>query len=185
MELSAALFGRRTIKDFKPDAVPAELLARALTAGLWAQNHKLTQPWRFAILGPATHRALAEDFAAGQAAAAGPDAEAVRAKAREKILSKPCVVAVSQRLAGPPVQRREDYAAVACAIQNIQLAAWAEGVGMQWSSGKVIGAPGTYEILSLDPAEEEVVGLLFFGYPARVPAAPAREGLAAVSRTLP
>ena len=190
MELTEAIFERRTIKDFTLDPVPADLLARALTAGTWAQNHKLTEPWRFTILGPETHRQLAENFARAQSSPAGTTEDTARqekvaADARNKILSKPCVVAVSQRLGGPPAQQREDYAAVACAIQNIQLAAWAEGVGMQWSSGKIIQLPTTYETLALDPAQEEIVGLLFFGYPAGVPAAPARKGLAEVSRRLP
>ncbi len=185
MELFEALFGRRTIKDFKPDAVPADVLARVLTTGLWAQNHQLTQPWRFAVLGAQTHRRLAEGFAQEQATLAGAEGDSVRAKAREKILSKPCTVAVSQRLEGPAGQRREDYAAIACAIQNIQLAAWAEGVGMQWSSGKIIRSPQTYALLAIHPGEEEIVGLLFFGYPASVPPAAPRRPLADVSRHLP
>ena len=169
MELSTALFARRTIKDFKPDPVPAEVLERALTAGLWAQNHKLTQPWRFTVLGLETHRRLAE--------ATGDNAG--------KILSKPLIVAVSQRLGGDAVQQREDYGAVACAIQNIQLAAWAEGLGMQWSSGKIIRLPAAYELLGIDREAEEIVGLLFFGYPARTPAAPPRKELSEVTRHLP
>ena len=190
MELSEAIYGRRTIKDFKPDAVPAAVLERALDAGLWAQNHKLTEPWRFTLLGPETHRRLAESFAGGQAESLGPDADAarreqVRQEATRKLFSKPCVVAVSQHLEGNSAQRREDYAAIACAIQNIQLAAWADGVGMQWSSGKIIQLPPTYELLGIDPAREEIVGLLLFGYPANIPAAQTRRPLAAVSRHLP
>ncbi len=186
MELNDAIFGRRTIKDFKLDPVPPDALTRALNAGLWAQNHRLTEPWRFTVLGPETHRRLAETFAQAQTAAlAGAEREKVLADARGKILAKPCLVAISQRLNGPPAQLREDYGAIACAIQNIQLAAWAEGVGMQWSSGKIIALPQTYEVLGIDPAREEVVGLLFFGYPANVPAAQPRQPLAAVSRTLP
>ena len=71
MELFAAILQRRTIKDFLPGAVPAEVLERTLTAGLWAQNHRLTEPWRFTILGPETHARLAEDFAGAQAALPG------------------------------------------------------------------------------------------------------------------
>ena len=178
MELSEAILARRTIKDFRPDPVPADLLDRALTAGLWAQNHKLTEPWRFTILGPETHRQLASVFADTQ----GPDG---RADAERKITSKPLVVAVSQRLANDDNTRREDYAAVACALQNIQLVAWAEGLGMQWSSGKIVRLESVYRLLGIDRQDEEIVGLLFFGFPARVPAAPRRKGLGEVSRRLP
>ena len=186
MELFEAIFRRRTIKDFQPGTVPADVLERVLTAGIWAQNHRLTEPWRFTILGLETHVRLAEDFARAQAALSGDgDGEKVRTDARRKILSKPCVVAVSQRLCGPAAQQREDYAAIACAIQNIQLAAWAEGVGMQWSSGKIIQSPQTYQVLDIEPGQEEIVGLLFFGYPASIPEAQERKPLATVSRRLP
>ncbi len=184
MELSEAIFGRRTIKDFKPDPVPGDVLDRALTAGLWAQNHRLTEPWRFTILGPETHRRLAEAFAGAQAASSGSDGERVRADAMGKILSKPCVVVVSQKL-DTPGQRQEDYGAIACALQNIQLTAWAEGLGMQWSSGKIIRLPQTYDVAGIAAAEEEIVGVLFFGYPANIPPAQGRRGLAEVSRRLP
>lgn len=190
MNLTEAIYSRRTIKDFLPDPVPTAVLERVLSAGLWAQNHQLTEPWRWTILGPQTHRRLAETFAAAQAALLGSEAsdaerERVQTTTTQKILSKPRVVAVSQHLAGSPAQRREDYGAIACAIQNVQLAAWAEGVGMQWSSGKIILLPETYAVLAIDPAREELAGLLFFGYPAGVPAAPPRKALAHVTRHLP
>ena len=190
MELLEAIRTRRTIKDFRPDPVPADTLDRALAAGLWAQNHKLTQPWRWTILGPETHRRLAQTFANSQTASLPPDtdpAERARlhAAASEKILSKPTLVAISQQRSTDPTQQREDYGAIACALQNVQLTAWSEGLGMQWSSGKIITLPSTYDVLSIDSSREEIVGLLFFGYPAKVPPAQPRESFAAVSRRLP
>ena len=160
MDLHEAILGRRTIKDFKPDPVPDEMLERALTAGLWAQNHKLTQPWRFTILGPETQRALAEETG------------------EKKILSKPAIVAVGCLVSDDEHEQWEDDGAVACAIQNIQLAAWAEGLGMQWSTGKVARAKATYKLLGIRPKEEKIAGLLFFGFPARVPEAQPRKPLA-------
>ena len=190
MDLSEAIQTRRTIKDFRLDAVPANVLNRALTSGLWAQNHKLTQPWRWTILGPQTHMRLAETFADAQTDSLPSDTDPiertrVRATALTKIQEKPCVVAVSQLRSASPTQTREDYGAISCAIQNVQLTAWSEGLGMQWSSGKIITLPSTYETLTIDPAREEIVGLLFFGYPAKVPPAQPRHLLAEVSRQLP
>jgi nitroreductase len=189
MDLYEAILTRRTIKDFKPGPVPTATLERVLTAGLWAQNHRLTEPWRFTVLGPETHRRLAEIAAEAQLALLAPDASAperdkVRDDARKKILSKPLVVAVGQHL-GPAAQRQEDYGAIACAIQNIQLAAWAEGVGMQWSSGKLTQLPQTYTLLGIQAEAEEIAGLLFFGYPANVPPAQPRQPLSELSRCLP
>jgi len=164
MEIFQAIHSRRTVKDFKPDAVPDELLMRALEAGLWAQNHRLTQPWRFALLGPQTREALTPIF--------------------PKAPSKPAIVAVSCLRSDGGEQEREDYAAVSCAIQNIQLAAWDLGLGMQWSSGRAATGAGNYEILGIDAERETLVGLLLFGFPEKVPDAQARKPLDEVLRRL-
>ena len=62
MELLQAIHERRTIKDFTDQSVPDALLMRALEAGLWAQNHRLSQPWRFAVFGPQSKASFAEYF---------------------------------------------------------------------------------------------------------------------------
>ena len=164
MELFQAIHERRTIKDFTSEMVPDELLTRALSAGLWAQNHRLTQPWRFALVGPQTRERLTPLF--------------------PKTPSKPAIVAVSCLKSDGGAQEREDYAAVACAIQNIQLAAWDLGLGMQWSSGRAATGPENYAVLGIDPARETLVGLLLFGFPEVVPPAKARAPLDEVLRRL-
>jgi nitroreductase len=190
MKISDAITSRRTIKDFEQKPVADEIIERALSAGLWAQNHRVTQPWRFTILGPQTHRALAEIYGAMQAQllpehCSQEQRQAARAKGIAKLMSKPRLVAAGSTLADDSIQRREDYAAVCCAIQNIALAAWSEGLGMQWSTGKVIARPETYQLLGIDAAQQEIVGLLYFGFPAQTPAARARKPLAEVARFLP
>jgi nitroreductase len=190
VELFDAIRSRRTITEFKPDPVPDAVLERVLSAGLWAQNHHLTQPWRFVVLGPETHGALAEVGANVQlqSLAAGTD-EATRAKvqagATKKFMSKPRLVVATSLLSGDALQRREDYAATCCAIQNIQLVAWSEGLGMQWGTGVLTRHPQTYDLLAIDPAAEEIVGFLYFGYPAVIPSATQRKPLAEVMRRLP
>ena len=165
MDLQQTILTRRTIKNFTMQPVPDDMLHKALTAGTWAQNHRMTEPWRFIVLGPATRAALS-----------GSDA---------KLLSKPCIVAVTCQLSVDLHQRHEDYAAVCRAIQNIQLAAWADGLGMQWSSGRVSTAAETYALLGINPTEQDMVGLLYFGYPAIVPEPAPRKPLSQVMRLLP
>lgn len=164
MELLQAIHARRTIKDFTRQRVPDELLERALEAGLWAQNHRLSQPWRFALLGPESHSRLSAYFS--------------------RALSIPAIVAVTCLKNENAEIEREDYAAVACAIQNIQLAAWDLGLGMQWSTGNAAQDERTREIIGFDPEKAMLVGLLFFGFPAQVPPAKARKPLSEVLRRL-
>jgi nitroreductase len=178
VNIEDAIFSRRTIHRFKPEVIEPGLLDEILAAGLWAQNHRLTQPWRFTVVGPETHRALAGVYAAFK-----PGAN--RDAAAEKILSKPLLVAVSITLAGDAQQRREDYAAACCAIQIIQLMAWSRGVGMQWSTSPFTRLSETYDLLHCNPEKEEVIGILFFGYPAEVPAPPSRKPLHEVLRRVP
>jgi nitroreductase len=190
VELFDAILSRRTIKEFKPDPVPDAVLDHALTAGLWAQNHRMTQPWRFVVLGPETHRALAESSAEAQLQSIREDTDAdtrekVRAGAVEKFMSRPKLVVVTTILSGDALQRREDYAATCCAIQNIQLAAWEQGLGMQWGTGAPTRLAQTYHLLRIDPNVEEIVGFLYFGYPAEIPDPVQRKPLAEVMRRLP
>lgn len=188
MNLFDAIHNRRTIKEFTDQPVPDELLHQALDAGRWAQNHRMTEPWRFLILGPQSHRAIAVINGNALLEKARADAEMLakmRADAEAKILSKPRVVAVTCCLCGNKEVEQEDYAAVSCAVQNIQLAAWGLGLGMQWSTSGFTTRPETYALLGVDPAAEMIAGLLYFGYPASVPAPKPRKPLAEVSRTLP
>ena len=57
MDLYEALLSRRTIYAFEDRPVPGEALLRALEAARWAPNHKLTEPWRFSVLGAETRAA--------------------------------------------------------------------------------------------------------------------------------
>jgi len=190
VELFDAILNRRTIKEFKPDPVPDDVLEYALTAGLWAQNHRMTQPWRFVVLGNETLRALAETSAEAQLKSIREDTdsatrEKVWAGAVQKFLSKPRLVVATTILSGDALQRREDYAATCCAIQNIQLAAWDKGLGMQWGTGAPTRLPQTYRLLGIDPNVEEIVGFLYFGYPAEIPDPAPRKALTEVMRRLP
>lgn len=190
MDILEAITSRRSIKDFKPDEVSDAVLEKALSAGVWAQNHRLSQPWRFTVLGQQTHRALAEIYGAMQAQllpshSSDEQRTAAHQNGVAKLLAKPRLVVVGSTLSDDETQRREDYAAVSCAIQNIALAAWSQGLGMQWSTSGVIAQPATYDLLHIDPEAEEIIGVLYFGLPAKVPAARPRHELSEVARFLP
>ena len=56
---------------------------------------------------------------------------------------------------------------------------------MQWSTNKQTQQPQTYALLAINAAAEEIIGFLYFGYPALVPAPAPRKPLAEVMRLLP
>ena len=165
---------RRSIFDFQPTAVPRERIERALQAAVWAPNHKLTEPWRFIVVGPACKRRLSEVYARIKQddvpVEIAPEAlNEIGRKAGKKLMSKPTVMAVTCAVSGDPMLDREDYAATCCAIQNIMLAAWEDGIGMQWSTSGLIEDAEALSVLGVDPEREQVVGLLYAGFADRVP----------------
>lgn len=166
---------RRTIYDFKPDPLPADAVENLLEAAIWAPNHHFTEPWRFTLVGQQTRLALAECYRQIQiekANAKAPDtAEACGEKGYAKLMSKPTIVVVSCVQDGDEQRRREDYAATCCAMQNVQLAAWEAGIGVQWSTGALTRRAKTYEMLDIDPDNEYIIGFFYMGYAEKVPRA--------------
>ena len=51
LELRQAILGRRSIRAYKPDPVPLELLRDILEAAKWAPSFANTQPWEFTVIG--------------------------------------------------------------------------------------------------------------------------------------
>jgi nitroreductase len=56
---------------------------------------------------------------------------------------------------------------------------------MQWGTGAPTRLPQTYHLLGIDPNAEEIVGFLYFGYPAEIPDPVQRKPLAEVMRRMP
>ena len=69
-------------------------------------------------------------------------------------------------------------------MQNVQLAAWDEGVGMQWSTGPITLEAGTYELLGVDQDNEYILGFFYIGYPNEI-LTPRRKPLSEVMRWTP
>ena len=89
MELEKAIRTRRTHKAYGAEPVDRETLDELFELARWAPNHKLTNPWRFRVLGPAALERL-------KAAAGDPIAAA-------KLDRAPTLVAVSATQTGDPV----------------------------------------------------------------------------------
>ena len=181
-----AIQSRRTIKEFRSDPIPEEMLWRILDAARWAPNHRLTEPWRIAIIGKQSREALAD--ALGNLTSSSQDPSVVakaKDEARRKVMSSPVLLAVTCRLTESPAQQVEDLAAVCAAVQNLQLAAWGEGIGTHWNTGKVTRLPETSALLKLPERGEQLVGFLYLGYPAQVPEPPKRRPIQDFVRNLP
>jgi nitroreductase len=164
--LAAVLRGRRSIDLFAPDPVPAGVVLEAIDVARWAPNHRLTQPWRFYLLGPEARRRAIDLAVEIDAAKKGERAAVAR---RARLEAVPGFLAVTTRRSEEAVLDREDYAACCCATQNLILYLWERGIGTKWTTGAITRHPSFYELLGVDAAKESVVGLIWYGVPKVVP----------------
>jgi nitroreductase len=151
------------------------VLENALRAAVAAPNHRMTEPWTFLCAGPETRIRIAEIAIRVKEAKAGKtyDAEARQALTRQ-FTTPAALVVVVQKVAADVSVDRENYAAIACALQNAALVLWEAGVGSKWSTGAVTTNPETYDLLKLQPEVARIVGLFWVGFPASVPPKPTR-----------
>jgi F420 biosynthesis protein FbiB-like protein len=182
---AAALYdllrARRSIRRYTPQAVPPELVERLLGAAGWAPSSHNRQPWRFATLTEPVvkarlARAMGERLEVDRLAD-GDRPEAVAAdtaKSFARITQAPVVVVVCLTLAemdAYPDPRRagaERTMAVqsaAMAVQNLLLAAHAEGLGACWMCAPLFCQEVVCRALDLS-ADWEAQALVTLGYPA-------------------
>lgn len=172
MDTHTALITRRTIHKYEPEPIDEQALLQALEAALRAPNHKLTNPWRFTRVGPEGRAAMVSLGLAAKARKKGGLSERQREKYRAKFANPAELIVVSQVLDDDPFRRREDYAAIACAIENMMVSLWADGIGSKWSTGAITRSDEAYEALDIDRESEEIVGFVWAGVPAEIPDPP-------------
>lgn len=139
-----AIAERRDMRHFLPDPVDPIVLKRLLAAAHQAPSVGLMQPWRFIRI---TDTRLRNDIASIVEEERHRTADALAERGDEFMRLKvdgilECgellVAALSdqreQHIFGRRTLPEMDLASVACAIQNLWLAARAEGLGMGWVS---------------------------------------------------
>lgn len=186
MDLFDAIHSRRSVKQFSGRPVAREVIERLLDAAVQAPNHRMTQPWRFYVLGPETRRAYGTVLGARKAKKIE-DAEAARAVAEKVAAGEaavPAEIAVSMTLDANPEIREEDYAATMMGVQNLLLAARAMGLGTHLKTGAVMDDPGARSAVGV-PEGERIVALVQLGEPAAVPDGKPRRAAAEVTTWRP
>jgi nitroreductase len=159
MELEQAIRTRRTHKAYAPEPLDRETLDELFELARWAPNHKLTNPWRFRVVGPEALERL-------KAAAGDPVAAA-------KLDRAPTLVAVTATQTGDPVMDEEDLLAAGAAAYVVLLAAHGRGLAGYWRTPGVLHAAAGRAALQI-PDDEHVLGLLHLGHPRQEPRVPER-----------
>ncbi|WP_156687486.1 5,6-dimethylbenzimidazole synthase [Mycobacterium sp. Marseille-P9652] len=178
-----AIAERRDMRRFDPNGrVGEDVLARLLQAAHAAPSVGLMQPWRFIrITDDALRRrihALVDSERPLTAAALGERGEEFLALKVEGILDCAELLVVALRddrerhVFGRRTLPQMDLASVSCAIQNLWLAARAEGLGMGWVS--LFDPLRLAELLAM-PTGAEPVAILCLGPVPEFPDRPALE----------
>jgi 5,6-dimethylbenzimidazole synthase len=169
-----AIHERRDVRrGFLPEPLPDEVLYRLLAAAHSAPSVGLMQPWRFIVIRDLAvrqevHSIFLDANREATASYEGERQEHYKALKLEGILEAPqnlCIVCDSQSSQGHLLGRHTMpetaiYSAV-CAVQNLWLAARAEGIGVGWVS---ILEPSRLRCALKIPAEITPVAYLCLGY---------------------
>lgn len=174
MEFQDVLRGRRAVRDFRPDAVPPQLLRRLADAAVQAPSAMNDQPWRFTII---TDTALLTRLSTlvkthlGQSPATLPKSDHFRTVFADPDFHlfhhAPVLVVISA--AGDDPWATEDCA---LAAGNLMLAAHDMGLGSCWVGFAQgwLNTPGGRLMLDI-PGHHHVVAPIAIGWP-RAPAPP-------------
>jgi nitroreductase len=185
MDAIEAIQRRTSVRHFRPEPVARELIERLLECAVRAPNHKLTEPWRFAVLTGDARAQFAEiranhrldRFSDPQSA----EALAAAEKVRREALDIPVFIVVMSAVSQDEITREEDYAAVMMSIANLMTAAESLGLGTYLKTGGVMRQPELAQLVGLAQGFR-IVGVISLGYSAQ-PEAPRRRRQTAAELT--
>jgi nitroreductase len=181
MQLEEAIKGRRSVRKFKPQPVPKEIIEKILELAIWAPSGMNRQEWFFLVVQGEKKDELLKIFGAAF--------ENIRPNLEKVFTTKPKIVEgmkqFFQTYGGAPVfilayagkgpSGNWDTSSTAVAVQNLLLAAYAEGLGTVWTDGVLIKEAEINALMGIEG--KKLVAVVPLGYPdeiLRVP--PRREG---------
>jgi len=181
MDLYEAILNRRSHRFFKPEMPPREVLERVINAGLWAPSGTNAQPWEITVLAGSYRDEFVE-----RAAHCIAHMRTVLKEAQVPEKGQDMVIKFFQNLGGAPVviavtiDKLEDPGMMeafiqsgAALMQNLLLAAHAEGLGTCWMTGPNFVAKELLDYLG--KPDKHLLAITPIGYSAKEPPVPPRK----------
>jgi nitroreductase len=181
MDLYEAILNRRSHRFYKPDMPPREALERVVNAGLWAPSGTNAQAWEITVL---TGKPRDEFVAlcSGSLPFMEPILERSGLTEERRQLVRgffrnlggaPVVIAVTVPRAPEPEMQMAIIQSGAALMQNLLLAAHAEGLGSCWMTGVLFVEKELLEFLG--KTGQQLLAITPIGYSAKVPPVPPRK----------
>jgi nitroreductase len=148
MELLEGIMSRRSVREFTAEPVARELLLTLLEAGHWAPSGLNNQPWRFVIVRDAQLR----------------ERLAGLTRYGRIVRGAPALLAVFLDRAAS-YSELKDLQGIGACLQNILLAAHAQGIGAVWL-GEILSQSAQVEKLLQVPPDHALMALVAVGHPA-------------------
>ena len=198
-DLHTWLRSRRSVRRFRPDAIPGDVITRILETATWAPNAHNRQPWRFVQLSSHDSR---ESLAGAMGAefrktlqSEGLSADEISAqleRSRARILEAPEAILLCLDI--NVLDKYEDSArtqgeylmgvqSVALAGGQLLLAAHAEGLAGVWICAPLFTPAEISRSLGL-PESWQAQGLILLGYQVKVSEERPRNSISDVTRKL-
>jgi nitroreductase len=173
MPLIDLLRQRRSVKRFTDRPVTRAEIETLLDAAILGPNHRLTEPWRFYVLGPEAREAYGLAVGVRKARKIeDPDASrAMRDRVAAEHRALPCMIAVAVVKSDNPEIAEEDYAATMMGLQNLALTAVELGLGTAMRTGAVMGDEAARAAAGV-AENERIVAIVNVGEPSEVPVGP-------------
>lgn len=181
---------RRDVRRFRPDVVPDDVLDRVLQAAHRAPSVGLMQPWRLIVIRDLTTRMAVRRLAQRERLR---QADRFDARTRqfldqkvEGVVEAPLGLCVccdhgdsDEEVLGRGTIPETDIYSAACAVENLWLAARAEGLGVGWVS---FYRPEDLRALLGIPTRVDPIAYLCLGWPDERPLRPGLEAAGWSSR---
>ncbi len=166
MEALEAVMSRSSVAPaFLTEPAPeGAALERILAAGASAPDHGRLRPWRFIVIRGAARARLGEVFAEALRRRQPDAAETALEQERARPLRAPLLIAVAARLdpQHPKIPEIEQILSTGAAVQNLLLAAHAQGFGAKWLTGANAYDEHVRAALGLAPGDR-LVGFVHLG----------------------
>lgn len=174
MDLFEAIEGRQAIRAYDGTPVEREVIGRLIRAAGRAPSANNMQPWHFYVASGGARERVGQVLALSTVHLQEymdvlPADDLGRVESFFASLGNaPVAIAVTVPMQTDDVQRINGYIATGCALENLMLAAYAEGLGCCNITFPFWVRDQLFDVFSI-PADREIVSLVLVGHPAETP----------------